>query len=215
MKNIGICLLSIGEEHIIESINLIKTIQEKIVGNYKFYVGTDQPEKFIDYEVNTILIEEEFNYNFKNIPISRCFDDCDISVFLDSDHILLEKLDLKDLENVQDGFYGSIYKDYINPNYVEYHETIAKMNKSQIPYIFEHMFIIKLSEERKKKAFIENWNHVFNITKNIQPISKSKMGANEGLIISLSCLMSEIKILDAYYDSNMVHYFKGFYHYRD
>lgn len=215
MNKIGICILSIGDEFILETINLINSVKANIEYNFKFYIGTDKPDNFIGENITTILITDEFNYNLKRIPLEKSLNECDIVIFLDSDSVALRNVDFKNLEEVDDALYGLIYNDYNYENLKEYHDVIFDMNNNDknIPYIFEYIFIIKLNDQNKKNNFIENWNMIFNETQKQQPLSKFKNGSNEGLIIGLSCLMSDIKIVDPIVNSEMFQYFGVFHHY--
>lgn len=213
MTKIGISILSIGDESINETINLINSIKSKIDYPFHYYVATDNPNKFNDQNITTILISEEFNYNLKRVPLEKSLDECDIVIFLDSDIVALNNIDFNCLENVQDGLYAMVYSDYNYNCLLDYHDKLFMINNNKpIPYVFEHIFIIKLSDPNKKKKFIENWESIYNQTKEVQPQSKLKDGSNEGLIISLSCIMSDIKIIDPL-NSEMFQYFGSFYHY--
>jgi hypothetical protein len=214
MCKIGICILAVGDEHIEESLNLINSIKKIIEYNFDYYIATDKPEMFVDENIKTKKITERFNYNLKRIPIELGLEYTDTIIFLDSDTVAIKNINFNEIENLRDGIYGSLVYNLITVNYEKYHEKIFNIsNNTNIPYFFEHNLIIKLSDVEKRKKFIQNWEYIFEETKDVQNYSKGHYGSCEGIIIGLSCVLSEIEIIDIVVENEYLQYFLVFHHY--
>jgi hypothetical protein len=215
MCKISICLLAIGDEHIKESLNLINSIKRIIKYNFNYYVGTDKPEMFIGENIITKKITENFNYNLKRVPIEMGLEHGSTIIFLDSDNVAINDIDFEQLEKVDDGCYGTIYHDkLVNVDNNSYYEKLHNFSKNKyIPHFFEHQIMIKLSDIQKRKRFIDNWELIYNETKDVQIHSKGRHGSEEGLIIGLSCVLSDINIIDIVIKNETIQYFNVFHHY--
>jgi hypothetical protein len=215
MNKIGICILAMGDEHIKESLNLICSIKKIIEYNFDYYVVTDKPEMFIDIDIKTKKITESFNYNLKRLSIEFGLEHTDTIFFLDSDNIAINNVNFNEIKDIKDGFYGSIFYNPIKDNNNEkYYDKLFEISKTdKIPYFFEHNFLIKLSDVEKRKKFIENWNYIFEEIKDVQTHSKGFSGSGEGIIIGLSCVLSEIEIIDIVVENKYIQYFNVFHHY--
>lgn len=216
MNKIGICILAIGDEHIVESLNLINSIKEIVEYNFDYYVSTDKPEMFIGENIKTKIITEDFNYNLKRIPIELGLEHTDTVIFLDSDTIAIKNINFREIENVRDGVYGSLFYNLTKLNNENYYKKLFEISKNdKIPYFFEHNFMIKLSDVEKRKKFIQNWNYIHDETKHLQNHSKGRCGSGEGIIIGLSCVLSEIEVIDIVVENEYLQYSIIFHHYCD
>lgn len=214
MNKIGICILAIGDEHIEESLNLINSIKKIIEYDFNYYIATDKPEMFIDENINTKKITEHFNYNLKRIPIELGLEHTDTIIFLDSDTVAIKNINFHEVQNMRDGVYGTLVHNPIKENNENYYEKLFNISKNEkIPYFFEHNLIIKLSNIEKRKKFIQNWGYIFEETKDVQNYSKGHYGSCEGIIIGLSCVLSEIEVIDIVVENEYLEYFMVFHHY--
>lgn len=194
-KKIGIAILAHGEKHILESLDLLKSIKEKTNYEFNYYVATNDVNKFQHLNVNIIEIQGEFNYNLKMIPIEESMKYNDITISIDSDSIMIEDIDFNNLLNIEEGLYVMKYLDY--PKVYPYYSVLqSNSGIAHIQHFFEHFFIIKLTSVEKKKKFFDNWRRLFEIMKPFQLYSKGEIGASVGLIISSSAEISDIKIFD-------------------
>ena len=214
MYKIGICLLAIGDEHIEESLNLINSITTIIKYNFNYYVGTNKPKRFIGENIMTKKITENFNYNLKRIPIQMGLEHGCTIIFLDSDNVAINDIDFEQLEKVEDGCYGTIFHSPIKVDNNPYYEKLHNFSKNKnIPHFFEHQIMIKISDTQKRKQFIDNWELIYQETKDVQTQSRGLYGSEEGLIIGLSCVLSDINIVDIVIKNETIQYFNVFHHY--
>lgn len=221
MKKIGICILAYGEEHIDETNFLIENLL-KYNNQINIYVCTDNIHKLHKNVNQIIFTNEDFNYNLKRISVSVALNECDIIVMMDSDIIIRNgNVNFHDLNYIDDGLYSSLlstnYKRLRKFNYTEpYQKFLYGQNShNDLRCIFEYLVILKITDKQKKADFINNWNFLYNETKNIQPYSfdGSKYGAMEGLIMYVSSMKSNIKNYDSSDNPISNCFFNCFYHY--
>lgn len=209
-KKIGIAILAHGETHILESLNLLKSMREKTNHEFDYYVATNDVSKFQDLNVNVIEIQGDFNYNLKVVPIEESLKYNDTTIFIDSDTVMLEDVNYNDILNIEDGLHSNRYQNY--PKRYPYYSVLQdESGIEDIYYFFEHFFIIKITSEDKKKTFIDNWKRLSEKTKPFHVYSKGQIGANVGLIIGAACQISDIKIIQ-YTDSGAHSSFLAFHH---
>jgi hypothetical protein len=210
MKEIGIAMLAHGEEHIGECISLLKSIKEKIKFEFEFYIATNNIEKFKEFDVNILVINEDFNYNLKRIPIGESMKNHEITIFIDSDTIVINDIDFENIFDFEDGLHALIFKDY--PKVYPYYGEVQKSSGvDDITYIFEFFFIIKLKDFNKREEFIKNWNRIYYETIPTHIYSKNQRGSQVGLVIGSSCETSGIKIIDPI-GSDRLRFFHSFEH---
>lgn len=210
-NKIAISLLAHGDVHIEECMNLIDSIKQKINYNFDFYLATDKPEKYINYKINLIKIEGDFNYNLKWVPINESLKYHNVTIFLDSDTIAKNDMNFDNLINIEDGIYGYITHDHDTKNF--FYRTLRDISKKEnLTYIFEHIMIVKLSDPIKKKNFIDNWKKLTEDTKRVHRNSKGRFGSSEGLIIALSSEFSNIKLNNCLENPDLNIIFDNFIH---
>jgi hypothetical protein len=143
-------------------------------------------EKFIGENIMTKKITENFNYNLKRIPIQMGLEHGCTIIFLDSDNVAMNDIDFEQLEKVEDGCYGTIFHSPIKVDNNPYYEKLHNFSKNKnIPHFFEHQIMIKISDTQKRKQFIDNWELIYQETKDVQTQSRGLYGSEEGLIIEI------------------------------
>lgn len=209
-KRIGIAILAHGKTHIDESLDLLKSIKEKTNYEFDYYIATNDVNRFRHLIVNVIKIEGEFNYNLKMIPIEECMKYNDVTIFIDSDSIMMEDIYLNNFINLQEGLHAKIYENY--PKIYPFYGALQNESGIEdVPHFFEFFFIIKLTSDNKKKTFFDNWRRLSEKTKPFHINSKGKSGANVGLFIGAACKISDIEIID-YKESTAHDTFLVFHH---
>lgn len=211
---IAFCFLAFGDEHINETNILIDNIKNNIVGNFEFYVATDDVNSITKNATNIIDIKEKFNYNHKRYPIEEALKKHNTILFIDSDHSIVNTdINIECIDYLDDGLYGTINTHYVTNDYLKKISNLSN-NETPINNIFEHIFLLKLNDSKKKNKFIENWNHIFNETKNLAFPTNGLDGSQEGLIIHLSAVKSSINIIDIFpTGGEIVGFFNMFYHF--
>lgn len=195
-NKIAIALLAYGDEHINECLNLLFSLNTKLNYNFEYYVATDKPQKFNLYKVNCIFIDEEFNYNLKNVPINESLKYHDIVIFMDVDTEVIGNVEFEKLFNIEDGLHATTDDNFKNKETTYYSVLKNHTNGHEPICVFEHFFILKIQNQQSKINFIDIWNKLNEETKPFQIESKGCIGAEEGLIIGTSCLLNNIKILN-------------------
>jgi hypothetical protein len=195
------CFLAHGEEHI-EEFNIVAESLLKINKNFKIFVGTDEPSEIIDGIYNTILIQEEFNFNLKRIIIEEALKEVDTIIFLDTDIFIRNGIDFSVINNLDN---NTIYADeivnllklkdaYGSLDYMqEYLDILTPMIDTPLFLIHEGLFILKTTNETKD-SFLNNWKEIDLQTRPYQKMAYGVLGAMEGLIIYISLINSGIKI---------------------
>ena len=210
MNKIGVALLAHGDIHIDETISLLSSLNEKLKEQVEYYLATDNVEKFKNFNINLISLNEPFNYNLKRIPIRESMKNHEITIFIDSDTEIVNDVNFEKLLTFEDGLHAFIFKDY--PKVYPYYGEVQKYSGvEEITYIFEYLFILKVKDEYKRKKFIENWDRIYQETKPTHIHSKVQVGSHVGLIIGSSCEISDIKIIDPIYSSKL-EFFHSFKH---
>lgn len=217
MSKVGICFLAYGDEHINECNFLIDRLS-KFKNDIKIFVGSDSVEKINKNVYNIINITESFNYNLKIVSVREALKECDIIILMDSDIFLInDKINFLFLNTLDDGIYSYFIKKHYERNYInsKYQNILYNYNdKIELNCIHEYLVILKLSDEKKKKNFIYNWELLYEMTKDVQPIALDGVhyGAQEGLILYVSGIKSGIKCFDASENEYVNNFFNSFYH---
>lgn len=225
MKKIGVCLLAYGDEHIKECLFFINNM--KFYKEIVFFIGTNSVDDFKDIpNVKVTKIDEPFNYNLKRKSVEVALKECDIIVIMDTDiieHILYHgdtttnKSIFNTLNDIEDG----MYSDYINffDLNLEHHYQKKVYDLSGfydgLLHVLEHIIILKITDEKIKERFIENWEHFYNETLEVQPfslVSKQK-GAMEGLLIHGCVHKAGLKFTRVFDNPITDYFFCRFYHY--
>lgn len=212
--SVAISILAYGTEHIEEFRDLINKIHKPPV-----FVYTDSDDIEESCNVIPITSQEPFNYNLKRNAIDFAFRENDVVVMMDTDIRFDYEYDFTNLTDIEEGLHvywmGSVqnYKDKkISITQVLNNKTgIDEINSygeklitcgatiDNITFFDEFIFVLKISDASKKKDFIETWKTIDNQTKMSQPKDRHNNelnGALESLIISLSCNMNGIKIIN-------------------
>lgn len=212
--SIAISILAYGEEHLKEFANLYSKIS-----NCEVYVYTDSVDLASQENLTIIKSDEQFNYNLKRKCLEAAFEKNKIVVMMDTDLSLENEINFNDFIDIPDGLYvnwsGSV-QNYKNEK-TSIHQILtgkSKINElnlygkalsecggtiHNINFFDEYLFLLKISDEKTRRDFFENWEKIDNKTRNSQPTDRHKnelTGALESLVISLSCSMSGIQIYD-------------------
>lgn len=197
----AICFLAYGVEHIIE-FNIVAKTLLKIDKNVKIFVGTDSPDSIDDGVYKIIKINDDFNFNLKRLVIESALNEYDTILFLDTDVLIYEKIDLSILDNINENkiyvaelvglndlrdVYGSL-------DYMENYLNILKTFNDELQLIHEGYFILKINNKEQKHMFIKTWEEIDLITRSEQKMAYNLLGAMEGLIIYISVIKSNIDI---------------------
>lgn len=220
MKKIGVCILAYDDVHINECNLLINKLHN--FGNIKIYVGTNSIEKINKKADKIINIIEPFNYNLKRIAVKEALKECDTIIMMDSDiFINVNKINFSELNYIEDGLYSFLLNTKYKFPILDYNNSYEKTlrhhnNDKELLCIFEYLIVLKISDEKQKRNFINNWNLLYDETKYIQPYSWNGLnyGAMEGLIIYISCVNSNIEVFDSTENEKVSTFFQYFYHYR-
>lgn len=211
---IAFCFLAFGDEHINETNVLIDNIKNNILGNFEFYVATNDVNSITKNATTVIYITEKFNYNHKRYPIEEALKNCNTIIFIDSDHSIKNiNGNIVCIDYLDDGLYGTVNTHDVTNDYLKKLSNLSN-NENPINNIFEHMFLLKLSDDKQKQKFIQNWNYIFNQTRNLALPTNGLDGSQEGLIIHLSAKKSNINIIDVFpTGGEIVGVFNMFYHF--
>lgn len=219
MNNLSFCFLAYGDEHIKE----FNHISKLLLTFGDIFVCTDNRSKIIE-NVNITETSESFNYNLKRKSIEQALKKFDTILVMDTDyHLIDENINFSVFNDLLDGLYITWIDDKVDfmgekistcDINNKYFTKLDKLNISnnKLFFIDECVFLLKISDKNKKIKFIENWNYIFNETKDIQP-NNGNNGAIEGLIIYLSCLLSNINIYKVSDYKSLDKLFNNFYHY--
>jgi hypothetical protein len=203
--NYALCFLAYGDEHIVEFNTISKQI---LLSNPKvhIFVLTDDKSKIDNSSITIIETQEEFNFNLKRYIIEEALKEYDTIVLLDTDIKILNNSFSFLSEITDDGIYVKWIDNRLTHNGVRldvnnnsYLIELTKFNKTKLPirFIPEYCVILRLSDLDTKTKFIENWNHIYTNTIDIQPKDRhyGLHGAIEGCIMYVSCLNSNIPII--------------------
>lgn len=225
MKKIGICLLAYGDEHIKECIFLINNMMfyKEII----FFVGTNSIDDFKDISnVNVIKIDEPFNYNLKRKAVEVAFKECDIVVIMDTDiieHVLYHgdtttnKSIFNSLNDIDDGMYCDIIDGFNLNLFHHYQKKVYDLTDGYdgLLHLFEHIIILKTSNEKIKNDFLKYWEFFYNESLEEQPLSleSRQKGAMEGLLIHGCAYKAGLKFIRIFNTPITDYFFNRFYHY--
>lgn len=218
MNDFAICFLAYNDEHIDE----FNHISKSLLPFKNIFVCTNRINKIVE-NVNIIETTESFNYNLKRKSIEFALKKFDIILVMDTDYIVDKNIKFSVFNDIVDGLYITWINDTVDfmgkkisvcDTTNEYFNKLHKLNTTNknLFFIDECIFLLKITDENKKIKFIESWNYIFNETEDVQP-NNGNNGAIEGLIIYLSCLLSDINIYKVYDYKKLDNLFNNFYHY--
>jgi hypothetical protein len=232
-KKIALSFLAYGEEHVSELNHLLFSLK-KYKDTLDIFIVKDKNSHLQNDGYSILEINEPFNYNLKRLPVRESLINHDIVLFIDTD-TKIKNCNLELLNNLKDGIYvnwvnnvdnifyeqqitlkgfiDNTIKTHINLDYFQKLESINVTNEN-ILFIRESFFIIKLSDNIKKKRFIFNWDKLVNDMK-FNELSNNKEGVMEGLLIYLSCILSDINVYDIQKNKSVNKFFNDFNHLGD
>jgi hypothetical protein len=234
-NKIAISFLAYGDEHIKELNCIVKQLTD-FYNKIEFFIATNDISKVEYHDVNLIEIKENFNYNLKRLSIDKALINHDVVLFLDTDtKTKTNNINFNFLNELEDGLYvnwvdtidkiqykGKItldrflnqeIKTFINLDYFNKLKKFTPPEKD-VYFIRESFFVVILKNKNKKDAFIKNWNLLFN-QMNFNTLSNNKTGIMEGLIIYLSCVISNINVFDISTIKSLYNFYNDFNHIGD
>ena len=208
--NFGICLLAFGDEHIKECNNLIESLYD-LNKDLNIFLYTNDFEWILDRRVRRVISNAKFNYNLKVEAVNFGLLYYDTVLFMDTDTYINNLIDFSLLNNIiNDGFYTTKepYSVFTHANEVvsvhslinntEYGKEIVKLSGiSNLSFLDEQKFIIKIEDEEKRYEFCQTWKKLFKNTKenHIKNKQNGLPGIYEGLIISTACKLNNLPIV--------------------
>jgi hypothetical protein len=203
MKDLALCFLAYGEEHIQEfnklCYNLIRFDNVPHI-----FVLTDDKSKVDNLPVTVLETHEEFNFNLKRHVIEEAFKLYDTIILLDTD------IEIKSLQFMSTIDEDGMYVKWVDPKLThkgirldtknnDYLIELNKLNKHILPvqFIPEYCVVIKISDVQKRINFIKHWTNIHKLIKQFEPTDRhyNLNGAIEGCIMYLSCLNVNIPII--------------------
>jgi hypothetical protein len=210
--SVGFSILSIGEEHNKELNDLLPSL-----GDNSVYIYTDSK---LEYNKNHHIIFNEgvFNFNQKVYAIEQSLKDNNVVVCLDTDISIRNELSIDKLNTLETGIYvpwvgksqmyknkrTSIYQLFKNDGDDELIEYVKSLipygaNENNLYFFDEFFFVISINDNELKTKFIETWKKIYSETKDSHPTDRHEnnlKGACESLIISLTCDLCGINLID-------------------
>lgn len=224
--NFGICLLAFGKEHVNECNHLIKSLFE-IDKDLDIFVYTNDFDYDIRGNVRRVLTTTEFNYNLKVEAVNFGLLYYDTVLFIDTDTHINKSIKFSLLDNIkQDGFYTTkepytvfthddeVVSVHSLINNTDYGKEIVKLSGlSNLSFLDEQKFVIRIEDEEKRYEFCQTWKKLFKNTKetHIENKHTGSPGIYEGLIMSTTCKLQNLPIVSDNVNTkslfnNMSHY---------
>lgn len=199
IKNYGITFLAYGQEHIKEFNETVKCLFD-LDNHLDIFVITDDESLIENKNIHIREIKEPFNYNLKRKSFEFAFEHHNIVVFMDTDVIFNNRLDLDYISNVDEGMYVRWIGDetfYINGKItikdILQTEFGKLLQDDDIKFINEFLMILRIDDVNKRNMFVKTWDFLNDKTLNHQP-NNGLSGSLEGLIIYTICNKLDIRI---------------------
>ena len=197
--------------HELVFVSLVKG--ERYLDEYRYLLG-EFKKQAITYKKFTPAI---FNFNKKLDAIKPYLNST--VVLMDTDHMLRGPVNIKLLDNIEEGIYVQYSRPYLIKDTLDndielngYFDILKDLyGSSAINFLDESIIIFNIEKSEKRDKFISTWYTLIEATKANSPYrhSDQNYGALEGCMISIAAQEAGIPI----YESKLKSFFQNFEHY--
>lgn len=186
---------------------------ERYLDEYN-YLLREFKKQNINYEKYT---PDVFNFNKKLDAISPFLSS--VVVLIDTDHMIRGPINVKLLENIEEGIYVQYSRPYLIKDTLDkdiklngYFDVLkTRYGSNVINFLDESIIIFNIKKEEKKELFVSTWSNLIEYTKANSPYRSSdkNYGALEGCLISIAAKEAGITI----FENKLKSFFQNFEHY--